>query len=118
MYISVLEQNEHIDLSIPLSLQLLSYPGDVSIGLETNACLLVSNADQASKRQIAFRVGRNREVFQRLMALPVIILRSNIQNKKMIQKEKEEERGKENITFLSHYNKAIFLKKKHLKFSF
>lgn len=37
----------------------------------------------------------------------------------MVKKKKKKKGKKENITFLSHYNKAIFLKKKkHLKFSF
>ena len=55
MYISVLESKINILIFNSSPLQLLSYQEMSPFSARTNACLLVSNADQASKRQIAFR---------------------------------------------------------------
>ena len=55
MYISALESKINISTFNSSPLQLLSYQEMSAFSARTNACLLVSNADQASKRQTAFR---------------------------------------------------------------
>ena len=91
-------------------LQLLSYQEMSAFSPRTNACLLISNVDQASKRQIAFR--EQRESFKKVDGLfQSSHLRDQISKIKMVKKKKKGMK-EENITFLAHYNKAIFLKKK------